>query len=81
MLRRQLPTWFGLFAPTGTPPVVIERLNAEVNRALKQPALKRRFETLGCETAGGTPEAFAAYFRADIEKWAKVMRDAGVRLE
>ena len=73
--------WFGLFAPTGTPPAAIERLNAEVNRALKQPALKQRFETLGCEPAGGTPEAFAAYFRADIEKWGKVIRDAGVRLE
>jgi tripartite-type tricarboxylate transporter receptor subunit TctC len=73
--------WFGLFAPTGTPPAAIERLNAEVNRALKQPALKQRFETLGCEPAGGTAEAFAAYFRADIEKWAKVIREAGVRLE
>ena len=56
-------------------------MNAEVNRALRQPALKQRFETLGCEAAGGTPEAFAAYFRADIEKWAKVIRDAGVRLD
>jgi tripartite-type tricarboxylate transporter receptor subunit TctC len=73
--------WFGLFAPTGTPAAAIERLNAEVNRALKQPALRQRFETLGCEPAGGTPEAFAAYFRADIEKWAKVIRDAGVRLD
>jgi tripartite-type tricarboxylate transporter receptor subunit TctC len=73
--------WFGLFAPTGTPPAAIGRLNAEVNRALTQPALRQRFETLGCEPGGGTPEAFAAYFRADIEKWAKVIKDAGVRLD
>jgi tripartite-type tricarboxylate transporter receptor subunit TctC len=73
--------WFGLFAPTGTPAAAIQRLNAEVNNALKQPALKQRFETLGCEAAGGTPEAFAAYFRADIEKWGKVIRAAGVRLD
>jgi tripartite-type tricarboxylate transporter receptor subunit TctC len=73
--------WFGLFAPAGTPAAAIDRLNAEVNRALKQPALRQRFETLGCETAGGTAEAFATYFRADIEKWGKVIRDAGVRLD
>ena len=73
--------WFGLFAPAATPPAAIERLNAEVNRALKQPALEQRFEALGCEPAGATPEAFAAYFRADIEKWARVIRNAGVRLD
>ena len=73
--------WFGVFAPAGTPVAVIERLNAEVNRALKEPAFRQRLETLGCDAAGGTPEAFAAYFRADIEKWAKVIKNAGVRLD
>jgi len=53
---------------------------APIVRVANTPFMQR-FEALGCEPAGGTPEAFAAYFRADIEKWAKVIRDAGVRLE
>jgi tripartite-type tricarboxylate transporter receptor subunit TctC len=73
--------WFGLFAPTGTPAAVIERVNTEVNRALKLASLKQRFETLGCEPAGGTQAQFAAYFRAEVEKWGKVIKSAGVQLE
>jgi tripartite-type tricarboxylate transporter receptor subunit TctC len=73
--------WFGLFAPAGTPAAAIERVNAEVNRALQVPAIRQRFETLGCEPAGGTAAAFGAYFKTEIEKWGKVIRSAGVRLE
>ncbi len=73
--------WFGLFAPAGTPAAVIERVNTEVNRALKEPAVRQRFETLGCEPAGGTPAAFATYVRDEVERWGKVIRGAGVRLE
>jgi tripartite-type tricarboxylate transporter receptor subunit TctC len=73
--------WFGLFAPAATPAGVIDRINGEVNRALQLPAIRQRFETLGCEPAGGTAAAFGAYFRAEVEKWGKVIRSAGVRLE
>jgi len=73
--------WFGLFAPTGTPAAAIERVNAEVNRALAVPAVRQRFEALGCEPAGGTPAAFAAYFREEVERWGKVIRGAGIRIE
>jgi tripartite-type tricarboxylate transporter receptor subunit TctC len=73
--------WFGLFAPAGLSATASERLNAEVNRALQVPAIRQRFETLGCEPVGGTAAAFGAYFKAEIEKWGKVIRSAGVRLE
>lgn len=73
--------WFGLFAPAGTPAAVIERVNAEVNRAMQAPAIRNRFETLGCEPAGGSAAAFGAYFKSEIEKWGKVIRSAGVRLQ
>jgi tripartite-type tricarboxylate transporter receptor subunit TctC len=73
--------WFGLFAPAGTPAAIVERINSEVNRALQIPAIRSRFETLGCEPAGGSAAAFGAYFRSEIEKWRKVIRSAGVRLQ
>jgi tripartite-type tricarboxylate transporter receptor subunit TctC len=73
--------WFGLFAPTGTPNAAIDRVNTEVNRAMQVPAIKQRFEALGCEPVGGTAAAFAAYFRSEVDKWAKVIKTAGVKLE
>ncbi|MCC6534698.1 MAG: tripartite tricarboxylate transporter substrate binding protein [Burkholderiales bacterium] len=73
--------WFGLFAPAGTPSAAIERINTEVNRALQVPGIKHKFEALGCEPVGGTAAQFGAYFRAEIDKWGKVIRAANIRLE
>jgi tripartite-type tricarboxylate transporter receptor subunit TctC len=73
--------WFGLFAPAGTPASIVDRLNGEVNRALQSPAIRQKFETLGCEPAGGTAAAFGAYFRDEIEKWRKVIEAAGLNKE
>jgi tripartite-type tricarboxylate transporter receptor subunit TctC len=73
--------WFGFFAPTGTPSAAIERVNAEVNRTLQMPAIRQRLVDMGCEPAGGSAAAFATYFRNEIEKWAKVIRSAGIKLE
>jgi tripartite-type tricarboxylate transporter receptor subunit TctC len=73
--------WFGLFAPAGTPAAAIERVNAEVNRAMQAPAIRSRFETLGCEPVGGSAADFRAYFKSEIGKWGKVIRSAGVRLQ
>jgi tripartite-type tricarboxylate transporter receptor subunit TctC len=81
MAGYEADAWFGVFAPAATPVAAIERVNAEVNRALQMPAIRQRFESMGCEPAGGTAAAFGAYFRSEVEKWGKVIRDAGVRLE
>jgi tripartite-type tricarboxylate transporter receptor subunit TctC len=73
--------WFGIFAPAGTPEAAINRVNAEVNRAITDPAVRQRFEALGCVPAGGTAAAFSAYVREEVDRWGKVIRSAGVRLE
>jgi tripartite-type tricarboxylate transporter receptor subunit TctC len=73
--------WFGIFAPAGTPRPVVERMNAELNRAVQDPAVRERFATLGFEPAGGTPAEFSAVVAAHAQKWSKVIRDANVKAE
>jgi tripartite-type tricarboxylate transporter receptor subunit TctC len=74
-------TWFGLFGPAGTPAPIVERVNAEINKALKDPEILARFATLGFEPAGGTPADFAAVVERDARKWSKVIKDANVKAE
>ena len=73
--------WFGFFAPAGTPATAIDRINSETNRALKLPAVRERLEGLGCEPMGGSPAAFSTFFRNEVEKWGKVIRSAGIKLD
>jgi tripartite-type tricarboxylate transporter receptor subunit TctC len=74
-------TWFGLFAPAGTPADVVARVNREVNAMLKSPELLERLPKLGADAVGGTSEAFARQVRGDYEKWAAVIRRAGIKPE
>ncbi|MEO5784375.1 MAG: tripartite tricarboxylate transporter substrate binding protein, partial [Casimicrobiaceae bacterium] len=74
-------TNWGLFAPAGTPPEVVARLNTELNRVLQMPEVKSRVADLGYDVGGGTPEAWAARARADTEKWAKVVKQAGIKID
>ena len=71
--------WHGMVAPAGTPRAVIARLNAEIERVLSLPAAKDRLESFGAETASMSPEEFGAHIRSEIQKWAKVVRDAGIK--
>ena len=73
--------WFGLFAPAGTPPEIIKRLNKEVVSALKEPAVSEKLLQLGAEPAGSTPEAFDAFFKAEVAKWGQVVRSANIHVE
>lgn len=73
--------WFGFFAPTASPAAAVERVNAEVNRALQMSAIRQRLLDMGCEPVGGPPSAFSAFFRNEVEKWGKVIRSAGIKLE
>jgi tripartite-type tricarboxylate transporter receptor subunit TctC len=72
-------TWFGLFAPAGTPKAAVDRLQRDAATALQ--ALTERFAAQGDETVGSTPEQFAAFVRAEHAKWGKVIKDAGVKIE
>ena len=71
-------TWFGLLAPAKTPKDIVTRLNVEVDKILKSAELRERFIADGLEPMGGSPEAFAKFIRAEIDKYAKVMKAAGV---
>lgn len=74
-------TWFGLLAPAGTPKDVVARLNAEFNKALRQPELAKRLGDEGADPAGGTPEQFAALIKDEIPRWGKVVKDSGARVD
>jgi tripartite-type tricarboxylate transporter receptor subunit TctC len=73
--------WFGLFAPSGTPGPVVARLNAEVVRIVKMPDTRERFLSLGAEPLGSTPEAFGAFFRSEVVKWGKVVKQSGAQVD
>ena len=73
--------WFGVFAPIGTPEAVIARLQGEISRIVKVPEIRDRFQALGAEPVGSTSEQFAAFFRAEILKWDKVVRTSGAQID
>lgn len=73
--------WFGVFVPAGTPPAVINRLHAEISRIVKIPEIRDRFLALGAEPAGTTPAQFAAFFRNEVAKWAKVVKESGAKID
>ena len=73
--------WYGVLAPAKTPQSIVVRLHDAIVRALKLPDVKERLEYVGFEIVGGTPEAFAAYIKAEIAKWAPVVRASGVKPE
>jgi tripartite-type tricarboxylate transporter receptor subunit TctC len=74
-------TWYGLLVPAGTPPAIVARLNAEVNRALATPELRHRLAAEGGEALGGSPEQFASFLKAEHAKWGRVVRESGARAE
>ena len=74
-------TFFALLGPAKMPHAAVETLNREVNRALQLPDVRERLTSLGTEIAGGSPEALAATVKREVEKWAKVVKDRGLRFE
>ncbi len=77
----ELASWFGIFAPAGTPRAVVERLNAAINAATQRPEMKERLLGQGAEPLSGTPEDLAAYLRRELDKYGKIIREAGVKAE
>ena len=77
----EVSAWFGIFAPAGVPQPVVQRLNAEFVKALQQPELRQRLASQGAEPLTSTPEEFAAYLRSEIAKWAKVVKDSGMKVD
>ena len=74
-------TWFGMFAPAGTPPEIVRRLQAETTAALKSPDLRERFDAVGAEPVGSTPEQFVERIRSDAARWAEVIKTTNVKVQ
>jgi len=73
--------WFGVFAPAGTPPEVVQRLNREINTIVRSPEVIDRFEKLGADVAGGTPEQFSKTYRDEGDNWRALIQRAGIKAE
>lgn len=73
--------WFGVFAPAGTPPEIVQRLNRELNAVIRAPDVVDRLEKAGAEPAGGTPEQFAKTYRDESENWKVVIQRANIKAD
>jgi tripartite-type tricarboxylate transporter receptor subunit TctC len=73
-------SWYGLLAPAATPRPIVERLNREIRRVLQLPDIRERLVAEAFDIPLDTPEQFAAHIRADVPKWAKVVKEAGIRV-
>lgn len=71
-------TWFSFFAPAGTPPAIVGKLNAEINRILRSPEAKGRLDTLSLEFVPKTPREFATSLKAEVASYARMVKDAGL---
>ena len=74
-------SWQGFYAPTGTPPDILRRLATETAKVLNLPEIKSSFELTGGDIGGDTPEQFQAFTLTEFERWGKVIKDAGIKLD
>jgi tripartite-type tricarboxylate transporter receptor subunit TctC len=76
-----VPVWFGVLAPAGTPREVIQRLNADITKIINSPDVTDKFQKQGVEPKPGTPEQFGDLVKSEVARWAKVIKDAGIKSE
>ncbi len=73
--------WYSMHAPSGTPPEIVRRLNGELVAILRDPEILARFKQLATEPVGNSPEAFAAFVRAELDKYARIIKSANIKLD
>ncbi len=74
-------SWFGVLAPAGTPSAIVMRINTEINKWLQSAEARQKLLSQGAEPAGGTPEEFTAFIAAETDKWAKVVKVSGAKVD
>src|SRR5512134_3195223 len=74
-------SWFGLFAPAGTPRAIVDKMQADVAKALAVPEVRERFVAQGAEPGGNTPDQFAAFVKAESDKWARVVKFSNAKVD
>jgi len=77
----EIGSWQGVFAPAGTPPEIVKRLNTEIVKIINSPDVQQRLSTLGAEPAPNTPEEFAAMVKLEVVKWADVVKKSGAKVD
>ena len=75
----EMSGWNGLFAVRGTPPEIVAKLHSEVAKILRTAEVRQELAALGAEPVGDTPEEFAAFLKADMARWGKIIQDKGIR--
>ena len=77
----EVGSWYGFHAPAGTPKLIIDKLHAEMVKAMKTPELREKFSNVGAETIANTPAEYGAFVQAELKKWSKVVRSTGVKID
>ena len=77
----ELNAWFGILSPAGTPPEIVGRLNTEIVKILNEPAMRERLEGDGTTVVTSTPAEFAALVKADVARWAEIVKRTGIRVD
>lgn len=73
--------WFGVVAPPKTSIAIVDKINADINEALHDPDVQKKLANLNAEVVGGTQPETAAYFKAEVARWGKVIKDANVKID
>jgi tripartite-type tricarboxylate transporter receptor subunit TctC len=74
-------TWYTVMAPAGTPRLIIDKLNKQINAALTEPAFRKRVTEMGVSPMGGTPEDVTRYIATESSRWSEVVRSAGIKMD
>ena len=77
----EMNSWYGVLAPAATPPDIVNKAGAEIARIVKLQPVRERLSHEGLEPAGTLPPEFAAYIKAEVAKWARVVKSAGIRID
>ena len=77
----EVGSWQGVFAPAGTPPAIVKRLNNEIVKIINMPEVREKLAALGAEPVGNSPEEFAAMVKAEVVKWADVVKKSGAKVD